>query len=205
VLTCVLTCTRSSCLLCCPQTIVAAVREGRRVWDNLRKILLFNLPVNFAQGGSICECPVTQHSTAQHSTAQRNYSAAWSNCQRPVLCAACRLCCVRCDTQTQPCRAAVELCTLLLSCPTVLSHAVWAFVVGMDEQPLTAMQVLYVNLVTACTLGIMLAAEPPEPSVMDRPPRRPGKRLLVSVFSGRCSHVRTGRHLVLPVDRSGEL
>jgi magnesium-transporting ATPase (P-type) len=27
--------------------------------------------------------------------------------------------------------------------------------------------------------GIMLAAEPPEPSVMDRPPRRPGKRLLV--------------------------
>jgi magnesium-transporting ATPase (P-type) len=25
-------------------TIVAAVREGRRVWDNLRKILLFNLP-----------------------------------------------------------------------------------------------------------------------------------------------------------------
>jgi magnesium-transporting ATPase (P-type) len=50
----------------------------------------------------------------------------------------------------------------------------------MDEQPLTAMQVLYVNLVTACTLGIMLAAEPPEPSVMDRAPRRPGKRLLVS-------------------------
>jgi magnesium-transporting ATPase (P-type) len=50
----------------------------------------------------------------------------------------------------------------------------------MDEQPLTAMQVLYVNLVTACTLGIMLAAEPPEPNVMDRPPRRPGKRLLVS-------------------------
>jgi P-type E1-E2 ATPase len=30
-------------------TIVAAVREGRRVWDNLRKILLFNLP-----GG--CRC-----------------------------------------------------------------------------------------------------------------------------------------------------
>lgn len=43
-------------VLCFPQTIVAAVREGRRVWDNLRKILLFNLPVNFAQGGSICEC-----------------------------------------------------------------------------------------------------------------------------------------------------
>jgi magnesium-transporting ATPase (P-type) len=25
-------------------TIVTAVKEGRRVWDNLRKILLFNLP-----------------------------------------------------------------------------------------------------------------------------------------------------------------
>lgn len=46
--------------LCCLQ-IVAAVREGRRVWDNLRKILLFNLPVNFAQGGSICEYWKRQH------------------------------------------------------------------------------------------------------------------------------------------------
>ena len=34
-------------------SIVAAVREGRRVWDNLRKILIFNLPVNFAQGTCI--------------------------------------------------------------------------------------------------------------------------------------------------------
>jgi P-type E1-E2 ATPase len=32
-------------------SIVAAVRQGRRVWDNLRKILIFNLPVNFAQVG----------------------------------------------------------------------------------------------------------------------------------------------------------
>ena len=30
-------------------TIVTAVREGRRVWDNLIKILLYNMPVNFAQ------------------------------------------------------------------------------------------------------------------------------------------------------------
>jgi magnesium-transporting ATPase (P-type) len=34
-------------------TIVAAVEEGRRVWANLRKILVFNLPVNFAQGTCI--------------------------------------------------------------------------------------------------------------------------------------------------------
>ena len=31
-------------------TIVEAVREGRRVWDNLRKVFLYNLPTNFAQG-----------------------------------------------------------------------------------------------------------------------------------------------------------
>lgn len=31
-------------------SIVAAVKEGRRVWDNIRKILIFNLPVNLAQG-----------------------------------------------------------------------------------------------------------------------------------------------------------
>lgn len=55
----------------------------------------------------------------------------------------------------------------------------WALIIGFADMPLTAMQVLYVNLVTACTLGIMLAAEPAEPCVMDRPPRRPGKRLLV--------------------------
>eukprot|EP00775_Hariotina_reticulata_P004052 gene4052-4299_t len=100
-------------------TIVTAVREGRRVWDNLRKILLFNLPVNFAQGGSIF----------------------------------------------------------------------WAFVVGLDDMPLTAMQVLYVNLVTAVTMGIMLAAEPPEPKVMDKPPRRPGKRLLGKLILWRCMFV----------------
>ena len=31
-------------------TIVNAVREGRGVYDNLVKILLFALPTNFAQG-----------------------------------------------------------------------------------------------------------------------------------------------------------
>ena len=34
-------------------SIVTAVEEGRRVWDNLRKLLIFNLPVNFAQGFTI--------------------------------------------------------------------------------------------------------------------------------------------------------
>eukprot|EP00957_Ditylum_brightwellii_P004137 315258-Ditylum_brightwellii.AAC.1 len=34
-------------------TIVTAVREGRVVWDNLRKILLVNTPINNAQGLSV--------------------------------------------------------------------------------------------------------------------------------------------------------
>ena len=34
-------------------TIVTAVREGRVVWDNLRKVLLVNTPINNAQGLSI--------------------------------------------------------------------------------------------------------------------------------------------------------
>jgi len=39
-------------------------------------------------------------------------------------------------------------------------------------------QVLLVNLVTSTTLGLALAAEPPEPTVMDQPPRRRNKRLV---------------------------
>jgi magnesium-transporting ATPase (P-type) len=34
-------------------TIVAAVREGRVVWDDLRKVLLVNTPINNAQGMSV--------------------------------------------------------------------------------------------------------------------------------------------------------
>ena len=34
-------------------TIVAAVREGRVVWDNLRKVMLVNCPINNAQGLSV--------------------------------------------------------------------------------------------------------------------------------------------------------
>ncbi|WIA15444.1 hypothetical protein OEZ85_002091 [Tetradesmus obliquus] len=100
-------------------TIVAAVKEGRRVWDNLRKILLFNLPVNFAQGTSIF----------------------------------------------------------------------WAYAIGFHESPLTAIQVLYVNMVTAVTMGMMLAAEPAEADIMSRPPRRPGKRLLGKLILWRCCFV----------------
>eukprot|EP00529_Nitzschia_sp_RCC80_P005946 CAMPEP_0113486780 /NCGR_PEP_ID=MMETSP0014_2-20120614/25170_1 /TAXON_ID=2857 /ORGANISM="Nitzschia sp." /LENGTH=1027 /DNA_ID=CAMNT_0000380457 /DNA_START=995 /DNA_END=4074 /DNA_ORIENTATION=+ /assembly_acc=CAM_ASM_000159 len=45
-------------------TIVYAVREGRTVWDNLRKVLFINTPINNAQGlsvlfGIICGLPDT--------------------------------------------------------------------------------------------------------------------------------------------------
>jgi magnesium-transporting ATPase (P-type) len=88
-------------------TILLAVREGRRVWDNFVKILLYNLPVNLAQG----------------------------------------------------------------FCVTI------AYIFGMETVPLTAIQVLYVNMITSVTMGLMLAMEPGEICIMERPPRRKGKRL----------------------------
>ena len=41
------------------------------------------------------------------------------------------------------------------------------------------------------TMGMMLAAEPAEPGVMSRPPRRPGKRLLGKLVMWRCVFVCT--------------
>uniref|UniRef100_A0A383V2S6 Cation-transporting P-type ATPase N-terminal domain-containing protein n=1 Tax=Tetradesmus obliquus TaxID=3088 RepID=A0A383V2S6_TETOB len=100
-------------------SIVAAVKEGRRVWDNIRKILVFNLPVNLAQGLSV----------------------------------------------------------------------LYSYILGSPNPPLTALQVLLVNLVTSVTLGLALAAEPAEPDVMDRPPRRPNKRLVGKLLLWRCFFV----------------
>ncbi|KAJ3413027.1 hypothetical protein HDV05_008618 [Chytridiales sp. JEL 0842] len=102
-------------------SIVKAVKEGRRVWDNLRKIVLFNLPVNFAQG-----------------------------------------CCI-----------------------------LWAYIIGFSEVPLTAIQVLYVNLATAVTMGLMLAVEPAEGDIMQRPPRKTHKKLLGKLILWRIFFVST--------------
>jgi magnesium-transporting ATPase (P-type) len=44
--------------------------------------------------------------------------------------------------------------------------------------PMTAVQILWINLVTSVTLGLALAFEPPEPGVMRRPPRLPQAPLL---------------------------
>ena len=87
---------------------ITAVREGRVVWDNLRKVLLVNTPINNAQGMSV----------------------------------------------------------------------LFGLLFGLDESPLSSIQVLYCNLICACTLGFVCAVEPAEEGIMDIPPRRVGKRLI---------------------------
>ena len=44
--------------------------------------------------------------------------------------------------------------------------------------PITPVQILWVNMVTAVTLGLALAFEPSEPDVMRRPPRAPNEPIL---------------------------
>lgn len=88
-------------------TIVNAVKEGRRVYDNLKKTILFILPTNGAE-------------------------------------------------------ALLVMAALL---------------VGMD-MPLTPVQILYVNMVTAVTVALALAFEPLEEGTMKKAPRSPNERLL---------------------------
>ena len=88
-------------------SIVHAVEEGRTVYDNLRKAILFLLPTNGGEGLTIM--------------------------------------------------AAVLLGLTL---------------------PLLPAQVLWVNMVTAVTLGLALAFEPAEPGLMKRRPRPPGTPIL---------------------------
>jgi potassium/sodium efflux P-type ATPase len=91
-------------------SIVAAVHEGRTVYDNIRKVIAWTLPTN---GG--------------------------------------------------------EALTVII-----------AILVGFTL-PMTATQILWINLITTVTLGLVLAFEPPEPGVMRRPPR-PAKAPLLSRF-----------------------
>ena len=88
-------------------TIVGAVEAGRTVYDNLRKIIAFLLPVN---GG--------------------------------------------------------ESLSLLL-----------AILLGLTL-PITAAQILWVNMVSSVALAMALAFEPTEPDTLTRPPRNPGASIL---------------------------
>jgi len=99
-------------------SITSAVREGRTVYDNLRKAVLFILPTN---GG--------------------------------------------------------EALTLL------------AAIARGTSLPLTAAQILWVNMVTAVTLALALAFEPPEADVMRRPPRPTHATILDRYFLFRIAFV----------------
>jgi len=92
-------------------SIVAAVREGRTVYDNIKKVISWTLPTN-----------------------------------------------------------AGETLTIIV-----------ALLLGL-ALPITAIQILWINLVTAVTLGIALAFEPTERNTMRRPPRHRGEPLLTGAL-----------------------
>jgi magnesium-transporting ATPase (P-type) len=56
---------------------------------------------------------------------------------------------------------------------TVMAALLFGFLL-----PMTPAQILWINLVTSVTLGLVLAFEPPEPDVMRRPPRDAAAPLL---------------------------
>jgi len=95
-------------------SIVAAVREGRVVHDNIRKVVAWTLPTN---GGEVM---------------------------------------------------------------TVIAALLFGFTL-----PMSAVQILWINLVTAVTLGLVLAFEPAEPGVMTRPPRPRRQGLLTRLLVWR--------------------
>jgi magnesium-transporting ATPase (P-type) len=100
-------------------SIVHAVEEGRTVYDNIRKAILFILPTN---GG--------------------------------------------------------EALVML-----------GAIVLGFHHFPLTPVQILWVNMITAVTLALVLAFDPPEAGVMQRRPRESDERLLSGLFIWRIAFV----------------
>jgi len=100
-------------------SITHAVEEGRTVYDNLKKAILFILPTN---GGE----------------------------------------------------ALIILAAILF---------------GFQQLPLTPVQILWVNMVTAVTLALSLAFEPPEKNVMQRPPRNAREPILTRYLIWRVAFV----------------
>lgn len=88
-------------------TIEAAVEEGRGVFDNLTKFIVWTLPTNMGEG-----------------------------------------------------------------------LVILAAIVFGSTLPILPTQILWINMTTAVALGLMLAFEPKEPGIMNRPPRNPSRPLL---------------------------
>jgi magnesium-transporting ATPase (P-type) len=99
-------------------SIVAAVGEGRTVYDNLRKVIAWTLPTNAGESSAI----------------------------------------------------------------------IAAIAFGLTL-PMTPVQILWINMVTAVTLGLALAFEPPEPGTMQRPPRSPKQPMLSGFLLWRVAFV----------------
>jgi len=100
-------------------SIAHAVEEGRTVYDNIRKSILFILPTN---GG--------------------------------------------------------EALTIIA-----------AVLLGFEQMPLTPLQILWVNMITAVTLALSLAFAPSERDVMNRPPRHRHEAILRPLFLWRIAFV----------------
>jgi magnesium-transporting ATPase (P-type) len=60
-----------------------------------------------------------------------------------------------------------------------------AIVLGFEQLPLTPVQILWVNMITAVTLALSLAFEPSEKNVMNRSPRRSNEPMLSSYLVWR--------------------
>ncbi len=93
-------------------SIVSAVEEGRGVFDNIRKFIIWTLPTNMAQG-------------------------------------------------------------LAMMMAIFLNRA---------ELPITPAQILWINMSTALFLGMMLAFEPKEEGIMERPPISPKMKIMDGIF-----------------------
>jgi magnesium-transporting ATPase (P-type) len=57
------------------------------------------------------------------------------------------------------------------------------------EPPITPVQILWVNMITAVTLALALAFEPTEPGIMDRPPRPRNEPILSGYLLWRITFV----------------
>ncbi len=99
-------------------TIVAAVREGRTVYDNLKKVIAWTLPTN---GGEAL---------------------------------------------------------------AIIAAIAWGL-----AMPITPVQILWVNMITAVGLGLTLAFEPTEPGTMHRPPRSANEPFLAPLLVWRVAFV----------------
>jgi len=82
---------------------------------------------------------------------------------------------------------------LAFALPTNLGQALvllaavlfFPFLDGVPLLPILPVQILWINLVVTVTLALPIAFEAPEPSLMERPPRRPGEPLLGRFIVGR--------------------